>query len=278
MDVTILGSGSPLPDPSRAGPSTLVRAAGRTLLFDCGRGVLMRAAAVGAPPGALTAVLLTHLHSDHVCDFNDVVTTRWIGSFSPGQLPVVGPVGTQGFADATLAMLAPDVGYRRAHHTDLDWDPDLAVTEVDPPGDTPVGAWDEEGLRILAAASDHRPVHPSVAYRIEAEGRSAVIAGDTRPCPGLEALVSGAEVYVQTVVRPSLIEAIGLPRLLDVVDYHSSVEDAGRTAAAAGVRTLVLNHPVPTPAPGSENDWIAEAARHFDGEILLATDLTNVTC
>lgn len=278
MELTILGSGSPLPDPTRAGPSTLVRAAGRTLLFDCGRGVLMRAAAVGAPPGSLAAVLLTHLHSDHVCDFNDVVTTRWIGSFAPGSLPVVGPVGTQRFADATLAMLAPDIGYRRAHHPDLGWDPELAVTEVDPPGHIPVPAWEDGALRVLAAASDHRPVHPSVAYRIEADGRSAVIAGDTRPCPGLDALLSGADVYVQTVVRPRLIEAIGLPRLLDVLDYHSSIEDAGRTAAAAGVRTLVLNHPVPAPAPGSEEDWIDEAARHFDGEILLATDLLSVTC
>src|SRR5664279_4855676 len=66
MKVITLGTGSPLPDPNRAGPATLVRAGGRDLLFDCGRGVLMRAAAAGTGPIGFDTVLLTHLHSDHV--------------------------------------------------------------------------------------------------------------------------------------------------------------------------------------------------------------------
>jgi ribonuclease Z len=70
MQVIILGSGSPIPDPQRAGPSTLVRTS--AFLFDCGRGVLMRAAAAGSGAGAFRAVLLTHLHSDHITDLNDV--------------------------------------------------------------------------------------------------------------------------------------------------------------------------------------------------------------
>ena len=60
-----------------------------------------------------------------------------------------------------------------------------------------------------------------------------------------------ADVYVQTVVRRALIEALPIPTVLDILDYHSSVEDAGKTAARAGVRTLVLTHPVPGPAPGT---------------------------
>src|SRR5271165_3810907 len=74
MQVIVLGSGSPLPDPERAGPATLVRTSAGDLLFDCGRGVLMRAAAVGSGAGALTALLVTHLHSDHLTDLNDIVT------------------------------------------------------------------------------------------------------------------------------------------------------------------------------------------------------------
>jgi ribonuclease Z len=61
--------------------------------------------------------------------------------------------------------------------------------------------------------------------------------------------------------------------LQEVVDYHSSCEDAGRTAARGGVKTLVLTHPVPPPAPGSDPEWIAQAAAHFDGEIVFASDL-----
>jgi ribonuclease Z len=272
MQVTILGSGSPIPDPNRAGPATLVRASGQTLLFDCGRGVLMRTAAAGAPPAALTAVLLTHLHSDHVSDFNDVVTTRWVTSFQPSPLPVIGPVGTARFADATLAMLEPDIGYRLAHHDDLTWRPGIEVTEI-----TDGIAYEQGDVRIVAAPTDHKPVEPTLGYRVEADGQSVVIAGDTTPCDGLDELCRDADVYVQTVVRRSMVEAVGIPRFLDVLDYHSSVEDAAGTAKRAGVGTLVLNHPVPAPLPGTEAEWIAEAKAHFDGEVVLAHDLLDVS-
>src|SRR5665213_4351075 len=76
VQVIILGSGSPLPDPGRAGPSTLVRTTAGDLLFDCGRGVLMRAAAAGSGAGMFRALCLTHLHSDHISDLNDIFTTR----------------------------------------------------------------------------------------------------------------------------------------------------------------------------------------------------------
>src|SRR5687768_6660283 len=130
MQVITLGTGSPLPDPNRAGPATLVRAAGKELLFDCGRGVLMRAAGAGSGPLSLSAVLLTHFHSDHVTDLNDVITMRWAMSPQPMPLPVFGPVGTKDLVDRTLAMLRDDIGYRVAHHDDLNWEPACEVTEV----------------------------------------------------------------------------------------------------------------------------------------------------
>ena len=111
IEIVLLGTGSPLPDPRRAGPATLVRAGGATLLVDCGRGVLQRAAAVGVGAGQLSAVLLTHLHSDHITDLNDVITTRWVTSFAPSPLRIIGPPGTQEVVEAILASLRQDIGY-----------------------------------------------------------------------------------------------------------------------------------------------------------------------
>jgi ribonuclease Z len=278
MDVILLGTGSPIPAPDRAGPSTLVRAAGRELLFDCGRGVLMRAAAVGAGATTVAHLLLTHLHSDHTTDLNDVITTRWVMSLAgPCPLRIVGPVGTGRVVDRTLEMLEDDIGYRLAHHDDLTEPPGVEVTEVCASASPePEVVLDSDGLRVLAAPTDHAPVHPTVGYRVEADGVAVVIAGDTVPCEGLTGLCAGADVYVQTVVRRSLVEALPIPRVLDILDYHSSVEDAACTAAAAGVRTLVLTHPVPPPAPGTEQEWIDEASAHFDGRIVLGTDLTTI--
>ncbi len=272
MDVILLGTGSPLPSPDRAGPSTLVRAGGLDLLFDCGRGVLMRAAAAWAGPTSFATVFLTHLHSDHITDFNDLVTSRWALSPVPNPLVVVGPVGTQRLVDRTLEMLADDIGYRLAHHDDLTEGPQVEVTEV---SDGVV--FDQGGVRVVAEPTDHAPVRPTVGYRVEHDGRAVVIAGDTVPCAGLDRLCAGADIYVQTAIRPSIIQMIPSARLQDVIDYHSSVEQAAQTAARQGVATLVLTHPVPPPVPGTEQEWIDEAAAHFGGTVHLGTDLLTIS-
>lgn len=271
MQTIILGSGSPLPDPQRAGPATLVRTSAGDLLFDCGRGVLLRAAGAGSAAGALRALFLTHLHSDHTTDLNDVMTSRWITSFQPHPLPVYGPVGTARLVQATEAMLELDIGYRLSHHDDLQWRPSAEVLECSE------GAVLEDGdVHISAAPTDHSPVRPTVGFRIDDGSHSVVIAGDTVPCAGLDQLCVGADMLVHTVVRPDLITPLGLPRLLDILDYHSSVEDAARTAARAGVGTLVLTHPVPAPQPGAEAEWLGLAQAHFDGTVVLAHDLLTL--
>ena len=272
IEVVTLGTGSPIPDPSRAGAATLVRADGKQLLFDCGRAVVMRLAGAGSLPLLLDALLLTHLHSDHTTDLNDVITTRWIMAPVESPLPVVGPPGTERFVERTLAMLTDDVGYRRDHHADLTWDPSCPVTEV-----LDGLAWESDGVRVTAAPTDHRPVSPTIGYRVEAGEHVVAIAGDTVPCEGLDRICDGADVYVQTVLRDDLVRAVPNPRFQDILDYHSTCADAGRTAANAGVKTLVLTHPVPPPPPGSEAQWTEAAAEHFDGEIVLAHDLWSTT-
>ncbi len=186
-------------------------------------------------------------------------------------LKVIGPPGTQTFVDRTLAMLEDDICWRMDHHDDLTWRPDVQVTEV-----TDGVALESGGVRIVAAPTEHKPVHPTVGYRFEHEGAVGVCAGDTIPCEGLDRLVAGADVYVQTVCRQSAVEAIPAPRLQDILDYHSDLAQAGQTAARGGVGTVVLTHMIPPPVPGTEGEWVAEVAEHFDGTIVLAEDLTVV--
>ena len=271
IEITLLGTGSPLVDPRRAGPSTLVRAGGATFLFDCGRAALMRASAVGVAANQLTALVLTHLHSDHITDLNDVITSRWVTTFAPNPLLVVGPPGTTTVVDGLLASLAPDISYRLAHHDDLTWDPGVEVHEH-----LEGIVYDQGGVRIVAAPTDHRPVHPSVGYRVEHDGIAVVIAGDTVPCAGLDALCEGADALVHTVIREDMVRVIPVPRLQDILDYHSSVEQAADTAARGGVGTLVLTHYVPPMQPGTEDEWRALAAAHFSGRIELGDDLHRV--
>ena len=271
IEIILTGTGSPMVDPNRAGPSTLVIAGGQTFLVDCGRGVLMRAAAVGVGAANLTAMLLTHLHSDHITDLSDVITTRWINSFGPAPLPIIGPPGTRAVVEATLAALAPDISYRIGHHADITAPPDIAVHEY-----SAGQVWDSGGVVITAAPTDHRPVEPTLGFRVEYAGTSVVLAGDSVPCATLDALASGANAVVHTVIRKDLVEQVPVQRLKDILDYHSSVQQAAATATRAGVDTLVLTHYVPALAAGQEDQWRALAAEEFSGRVELGDDLLRV--
>lgn len=272
IEITLLGTGSPMIDPNRAGPSTLVGSGDQIFLVDCGRGVLMRAAAVGVGAGNITALLLTHLHSDHITDLSDVITTRWVTTFAPTPLPIIGPPGTKAVVEATLAALAPDISYRIGHHADITEPPSIQVHEY-----TQGQVWDAGGVRITAAPTDHRPVEPTLAFRFDTSDASAVLAGDTVPCTSLDALASGADALVHTAIRADLVEQIPVQRLRDILDYHSSVEQAAATAARAGVGTLVLTHYVPPLVPGQEDQWRALAAKEFSGPVEIGNDLLRVS-
>lgn len=272
MDIVLTGTGSPLPDPNRAGPSTLVKAGATHILVDAGRGVVMRMAGAGSLPGLLSAVLVTHLHSDHVCALNDVVTTHWVMTQGNATLPIYGPPGIAQFVERQMGALEADIGYRIEHHEALTVGPQVEVTELDPDDSFTVN-----DVRVSTAATEHSPARPTIGFRLEHEGAVAALVGDTLPCAGVDVLAAGADAYVQTVIRRDLVQAIPNEMIQDILDYHSGVVEAAQTAARARAKRLVLTHLVPPPTPEQYPEWVARAADHFDGEIVIGDDLTTIT-
>ena len=216
-------------------------------------------------------MFITHLHSDHITDLNDLVTGHWF--FGRGDaLRIWGPPGIREVVDGILKMLAADVRYRMEHHDNLNAKPNLVVTEV-----SGGAAIDLPGMSVFVGDTDHRPVAPTVAYRFGDGERSVVVAGDTVPCEGLDELCSGADALVQTVLRFDILQRNPRARTADIQQYHSSVEQAAQTAAKAGLSRLIMTHYVPPIVPGEESEWVSLAAEHFDGAITVGDDLTAVT-
>jgi ribonuclease Z len=180
--------------------------------------------------------------------------------------------------DGLLAMLSLDEEYRMAHHDDLRAGAGMVVEvhEVEPGASFAIG-----DVNISVHATDHRPVAPTIGFRFSHDNTVAALAGDTIPCDGLYEMCRDADFYVQTVLREDLVRTFAplVPtgeRFLDILDYHSTVQQAAQTATKCNVKTLVLTHFVPAIQPGQEDEWRAMAAEHFSGEIIVGPDLTSV--
>lgn len=270
MEVVLLGTGYPRPDPDRAGPSTAVlvtSAAGdKVFLVDAGRGVMMRYAALGLPLKSIRAVFLTHLHSDHTSGLPDVFTSTWIfGRSTP--LELYGPEGVRAMSDALLKFFAEDIHIRR----DLTERNAAAGGEIDAHTIQEGVVYQDEDVKVTAFLVDHGPVKPAFGYLFEGGGRRIVISGDTRPSENLVKYARGADVLVHEVYAPGYFEAHNPPKVAaNLKAYHTSADDLGDLAQRAQPKLLVITHIV---APEYEKVIRERVAAHFKGPFILGRDL-----
>lgn len=276
MDITLLGTGCPQCDPARRGPSNLVRAGGRAFLVDCGSGVTQRLVEAGMPGRDVDTLFLTHLHTDHLVDFYQLVISSWHqGRDRPWR--VVGPVGTRAFVEGTLALWETERALRVAHERR----PSTAalsveVTEIAPDAADAV-IHDLDGLRVRAIAVDHLPVRHAYGFLFEMGGAKAVFSGDTRYCPALIAAARGAdllvhECFIHREMKP--VPGVRTQAGTDAVaSYHTLPAEAGRAAQEAGVGLLILNHFVPTRF--DRRALVAEVRQTWNGPLVIGEDLTR---
>jgi ribonuclease Z len=179
--VTLLGTGSPNPSIERFSMATLVEAGGQKLLFDVGRGSTIRLWQIGVPIGKIDAVFLTHLHSDHTIGLPDILLTGWIGTpygRRKQPLTLIGPDGTLGLARGLEAAYAGDIKTRIADEHLPPEGAQLATREFTGNG---VTVFERDGVKVTAFEVDHGDkIKPAYGYRIDFNGHSALISGDTR--------------------------------------------------------------------------------------------------
>lgn len=266
MQVVLLGTGYPRPDPERAGPSTAVVVGDKVYVVDAGRGVVLRLAAADLPLKSVQAVFLTHLHSDHTAGLPDLFNTSWqFGRQAPFALH--GPQGTKKLSDAMLKFFDADIRIRRDL---MEKHPGAGATITTHLVREGV-VYQDTVVKVTAFAVDHRPVEPAFGYRFDAAGRSVVISGDTRPSDNLVRFAKDADVLVHEAMLPEYLDAVDDPEVAArLKSYHTTPEEAGEIARRANARMLVLTHLV----PGKDEETYRErAATRFKGTIIVGRDL-----
>jgi ribonuclease Z len=267
MQLVLLGTGYPYPSADRAGPSCAVSVGEKLFIVDAGRGSVMRLAAGGNPWSSISAVFLTHLHSDHIDGLPDLFHCAWeFGNGTPFQL--YGPKGTQAVADGILQFYGPDIHIRR----DLTEKLPAQGAKIDVHEIQEGVVYEAPGkVKVTAFLVDHRPVAPAFGYRFDDGKHSIVISGDTRPTPNLIRFAAGADILVHEAY---VGQSSSSTARWSIRDYHSSAREAGETAEKAKVKTLVLTHLIPGNA--TEQDFLKEAKSAFSGKIIVGRDLMSV--
>jgi ribonuclease BN (tRNA processing enzyme) len=247
----------------------------RAYLVDCGDGVARQMVLAGVPIHRLRALFITHHHSDHNADYGNLLVLGW----SAGLKPAVDAYGPPPLARMT-ALVGELNRFDIETRTADEGLPPFAGL-VRPHEITTGGRVMQDGhVKVTATLVDHPPVRPAFAYRFDTPDRSIVISGDTAPSPSLIALAKGADVLVHEVMYLPALERLvrGNPhssRLrAHLLASHTPTADAGRVAAAAGVKKLVLSHFVPGDDPSITDEmWMEGVRGSFKGEIVMGRDL-----
>ncbi|QZX99358.1 MBL fold metallo-hydrolase [Halobaculum rubrum] len=282
MRVTFLGTGSAMPVGDRVQTGLLVEAAPgdrAPLLVDCGAGVLHRLSQTDPGYEAVSTVLLTHHHLDHVSDLLSLLKARWLAGEE--RLHVVGPPGTKGLLDDLLSVGAFEY---------LDGRADLSVREVHPGAEFSLA-----GVEIEAFETRHSK--QCLAYRFANRGDDAgdgvgggadeaeagddtaaddgdtdedtddtaggdfVFSGDTEAFAGLANFAEGASVLAHDCSFPDEVD----------VDNHPTPTQLGEALAGRDIDRVYLTHLYPH-TEGRHDEMLEAVGRHFDGDVRFARD------
>ena len=286
LKVTLLGTGSPEPRANRHGSAHLVQADGEYLLFDCGPGATQRLAATDIPITEIDFQFFTHHHYDHNVDFSQFALVRWDqGAGRATPLQVYGPSGTERYVERLFGpqgAFEPDIVARTKHPVSIDmyrWRGGegerqpiaLGAKDVQPGIICAGPTW-----QVTAAPAVHaQPYHDCLSYRVDCDGGSVVITGDTIPCRSTIDLARDVDLLLHmSPDRKNWDDPISGRRFATF-----GPSDLSKAAAESGAKKLVIVHMMGNAwdDPAETQKILDEISSIYDGKIVLGEDLMEVT-
>ena len=267
--ITLLGTGAPPPTLDRFGPSTLVEVGDQKFIFDAGRGAMQRLHQLAIPFAEVTGLFLTHHHSDHVVGFTDLWLTGWIGRpWGKRQTPlrVWGPEGTRQMMQHLSLAFAVDLRVRsRSYPIE---GATLDTTEI-----TEGLIYAHNGVTVTAFEVDHGGEDlPAFGYRIDYQGHSAVLSGDTTFNENLICHAQGVDLLVHEVIAAAGSAAESPEQLRRIGNNHMTPEQAGQAFARAKPKLAVYNHLLLFGGATAE-DLMPATRKLYSGPLIVGEDL-----
>lgn len=245
MQLTLLGTGCPKVDYKRFGPSNLVSSKKTNILVDCGSGVTQRLMQAKISSANIDALVLTHLHSDHVIDFYQLIISSW-HSYRVKPWKIFGPKGTRKFVNQIMDAWKTERNLRIKYEVRSSIDAfKLDIMEFKEYGKIKIKDIELEYFMV-----DHFPVKFAYGFNFYNNKKKLTISGDTKPCENLMKYAQKSHVLLHEVFVENEIQETNKMRttntLHNVKAYHTPSSIVGKVAALTRCKKLVLTHFVPT--------------------------------
>jgi ribonuclease Z len=268
IKVTFLGTGTPQPIMERFSASTLVQAGSETLLFDAGRGCLQRLQQINVSYGKIDALFLTHLHSDHTVGLPDLWLTGWLISRRTIPLNVFGPTGTNEMMDYLRKAYAFDIKMRVEDDRRVEEGSKFLVKEIQQGV-----VYEKNGVKVIAFLVDHDYVKPAFGYRVEYNGHSVVLSGDTKYSENLIRFAKGTDLLVHEVaIAPDTLSKSD--PVYPILAHHTTVEEAAKVFNEVKPKLAAYSHIVKIYGR-NEQELLRRTKANYSGQFVIGEDLMS---
>ncbi|MGY4317092.1 MBL fold metallo-hydrolase [Bradyrhizobium sp. JR3.5] len=277
--IVFLGTkGGPRVGIGASNPANLVVVNDTPFVIDCGMGVSRQLVNAGVPIPSVKYIFISHHHSDHNLEYGNLFYNAWAAGLST-PIHSFGPKGIEAMTKEYWELNKFDVETRIADEGRPDPRKLLIAKDITDDGvvlKTP-------DVTVTAFRTPHPPIVDNFAYKFETPDGTIVFSSDTAYNPKLAEFAKGADVLVHECLYIPAVDRLvaktrnGATLKKHLLDSHTSTEDVGRIAAAAGVKTLVLSHFVPGDDPDvTDDDWTRDVKTNFKGRIVVAKDLMEL--